>query len=607
MRDATPRVPSGYYSHGAKGVVGGAGRRRGAAATAQGRLGARIRGWKMGNAGNMLGFGLMRLPEKKGVVGGAGRRRGAAATAQGRLGARIRGWKMGNAGNMLGFGLMRLPENEIDGEKAIDIEQVKDMVDAFMRAGFTYFDTAFGYHGGRSEVVAKEALVDRYPRESFQLATKLPAWMAKDADEAKRMFDVSLERTGAGYFDYYLLHNLGEDRTKLFDDFGLWDFAYDLRERGLVRKLGFSIHDKADALEALLHNLGEDRTKLFDDFGLWDFAYDLRERGLVRKLGFSIHDKADALEAVLAAHPDVDFVQLQINYADWESPKIESRKCYEVARAREVPVIVMEPIKGGSLVRVDFVQLQINYADWESPKIESRKCYEVARAREVPVIVMEPIKGGSLVRLSDEARTPLAAADPAQSAASWALRFAASLPGVERVLSGMSTAQQMRENIDIMRDFAPMTSADLEVIEQVRAVLEREQRIPCTDCGYCLTQQMRENIDIMRDFAPMTSADLEVIEQVRAVLEREQRIPCTDCGYCLKGCPSGVRIPVILESLNIYALYDDLYRANENYEWNASTGPASACIGCGACEDVCPQHIEIVGHLEKAKELFDGE
>ena len=173
---------------------------------------------------------------------------------------------------------------------------------------------------------------------------------------------------------------------------------------------------------------------------------------------------------------------------------------------------------------------------------------------------MEPIKGGSLVRLSDEARTPLAAADPAQSAASWALRFAASLPGVERVLSGMSTAQQMRENIDIMRDFAPMTSADLEVIEQVRAVLEREQRIPCTDCG-----------------------------------------------YCLKGCPSGVRIPVILESLNIYALYDDLYRANENYEWNASTGPASACIGCGACEDVCPQHIEIVGHLEKAKELFDGE
>lgn len=400
------------------------------------------------------------------MVGGAGRRRGAAATAQGHLDARIRGWKMGNAGNMLGFGLMRLPENEIDGEKVIDIEQVKDMVDAFMRAGFTYFDTAFGYHGGRSEVAAKEALVDRYPRESFQLATKLPAWMAKDADDAKRMFDISLERTGAGYFDYYLLHNLGEDRTKLFDDFGLWDFAYDLRERGLVRKLGFSIHDKADALEA-----------------------------------------------VLAAHPDVDFVQLQINYADWESPKIESRKCYEVARAREVPVIVMEPIKGGSLVR-----------------------------------------------LSDEARTPLAAADPAQSAASWALRFAASLPGVERVLSGMST-----------------------------------------------TQQMRENIDVMRDFAPMSSTDLEVIEQVRAVLDREQRIPCTDCGYCLKGCPSGVRIPVILESLNIYALYDDLYRANENYEWNASTGPASACIGCGACEDVCPQHIEIVGHLEKAKELFDGE
>ncbi len=212
---------------------------------------------------------------------------------------------MGNAGNMLGFGLMRLPENEIDGEKVVDIEQVKDMVDAFMRAGFTYFDTAFGYHGGRSEVAAKEALVDRYRARASSWRRSFPRGWRKTPMRRSACSTSRSNGRGAGYFDCYLLHNLGEDRTKLFDDFGLWDFAYDLRERGLARKLGFSIHDKADALEA-----------------------------------------------VLAAHPDVDFVQLQINYADWESPKIESRKCYEVARAREVPVIVMEPIKGGSLVRL---------------------------------------------------------------------------------------------------------------------------------------------------------------------------------------------------------------------------------------------------------------
>ena len=195
----------------------------------------------------------------------------------------------------LGFGFMRLPEVEgAGGSKEIDLDTLAGMVDTFMDGGFTYFDTARGYHGGRSEAALKAAVVDRYPRESFQVATKLPAWMAEDASSARAMFDTSLEQTGAGYFDFFLLHNLGEDRTHLFDDWGLWDY--------LAEK---------------------------------------KREGLVRNLGFSIHDKADALEAVLDAHPEVDFVQLQVNYADWESETVESRKCYEAARARNLPVVVM--------------------------------------------------------------------------------------------------------------------------------------------------------------------------------------------------------------------------------------------------------------------------
>lgn len=365
----------------------------------------------------------------------------------------------------LGFGFMRLPQVEgADGQKVIDIEQVKEMVDLFMEAGFTYFDTARGYHGGKSEAALREALVERYPRESFTVATKLPAWLAKDADDARAMFDTSLRETGAGYFDFFLLHNLGEERTQLFDDFGLWDF---LREK--------------------------------------------KDAGLIRNLGFSIHDKADELERILQAHPEVDFVQLQINYADWESETIESRKIYEVARAHGLPVVVMEPIKGGSLVK-----------------------------------------------LPDAAVEVLRATNPDEPLPSWALRFAASLPGVLTVLSGMSTVDQVRENVQIMSGFAPLSDVERETLARVRAILDG---IPT--------------------------------------------VPCTDCRYCLKNCPQGVRIPAALASLNILELYHDEHRAQENYDWNASDGPASSCIGCGACESVCPQHIAIVKELARAAELFE--
>ncbi|WP_139653545.1 aldo/keto reductase [Raoultibacter phocaeensis] len=364
----------------------------------------------------------------------------------------------------LGFGFMRLPLTEADGAEVIDIEQVKRMVDAFMDAGFTYFDTARGYHGGASEAALKQALVERYPRESFQVATKLPAWMAKDADEARSMFATSLEQSGAGYFDFYLLHNLGENRTALFDDYGLWDFARSQKEAGLIRNLGFSFHDKADEFER-----------------------------------------------VLEAHPEVDFVQLQINYADWESESIESRKCYEIARAHGLPVVVMEPIKGGSLVKLpDTVASILHEADRDAPL------------------------------------------------ASWALRFAASLEGIVCVLSGMSTLEQVEENVAVMKRFGPLDAKEHAAIVRAREAL---------------------------DALPV--------------------IPCTDCRYCLKGCPEGVRIPVALASLNMLIAYGDEYRAQENYDWNAEGGEASKCIECGACEEVCPQHIAIIDELKKAAAKFE--
>ncbi len=364
----------------------------------------------------------------------------------------------------LGFGFMRLPEIEReDGSKEIDIEAVKGLVDAFMASGFTYFDTARGYHGCKSEGALRQALVERYPRESFTVATKLPAWMAKSADEARAMFDESLRECGVEYFDYYLLHNLGEHLTDMFEDMDLWNFALQKKEEGLIRHFGFSFHDNADALAE-----------------------------------------------VLRRHPEVDFVQLQINYVDWDSENVQSRRCYEVAREFGKPVVVMEPVKGGSLVRL-------------------------------------PRTVGDVLR----------EADPAQPLASWALRFAASLPGVITVLSGMNDLVQVQENVR------------------------------CLSGGKVLSQD-----------------ELACVMHARDVLASLPGVPCTDCRYCLKGCPAGVRIPTIMQSLNILDQIGDEYRAKENYFWNAGNS-ASKCIACGACEEVCPQKLPIIENLARAAELFE--
>ena len=286
----------------------------------------------------------------------------------------------------LGFGLMRLPKVD----DVIDVEQTKEMVDLFLQSGFTYFDTAWAYAG--SEDAIRQALVERYPRESFQLATKNAAWInCKTKEEAYAQFDTSLKQTGAGYFDFYLLHNLGEARTEYFDRFDMWNWVQEKKKAGLIKHVGFSFHSTPEELEAILN-----------------------------------------------AHPEAEFVQLQINYADWNNPAVQSRKCYEVARKHGKPVIIMEPVKGGMLA---------------TP----------------PESVAKILKD----------------AEPDSSVASWAIRFAASLEGVITVLSGMSNVEQMKDNLSYMKDFKGLTEDQEKVLKEAQEELNRIPLIPCTTCNYC--------------------------------------------------------------------------------------------------------------------------
>ena len=350
----------------------------------------------------------------------------------------------------LGFGLMRLPKLS-DGK--IDIEQTKQMVDLFMDAGLTYFDTAYVYDGGESEKAAKAALVDRYPRESYTLCTKLCAWMgANDEESAKQQFYTSLERTGAGYFDYYLLHALQRSNYKLYDEYHIWDFVKEQKAKGLIRHYGFSFHADPELLEELLTD-----------------------------------------------HPDVDFVQLQINYADWENPGVASRECWEIARRHGKSIVIMEPVKGGALA--------------------------------------DPVEGVQQL---------LKSADPNASFASWAIRYAASLEGIITVLSGMSDLDQMNDNISYMKDFKPLSEAEQAVILRAQSVLSGDKSIPCTACHYC-TDGCPMNIPIPEIFSVANrqrgnEAFRGKREYTIATEGHGKASECIECGQCENACPQQINV-----------------------------------------------------------------
>ena len=348
----------------------------------------------------------------------------------------------------LGFGLMRLPKKGV----AKDIEQFKTMVDMFLDAGFTYFDTAYVYTG--SEAATKKALVDRYPRDAYTLCSKLNAHMLSPTERAaKRQLSTSLKRTGAEYFDYYLLHVLMKKNYQKYEDYHIWDFVKEKKAKGLIKHFGFSFHSGPELLDQ-----------------------------------------------ILTEHPEVDLVQLQINYEDWENPKEHARENYEVARKHGKSIVVMEPVKGGSLA---------------DPPEEVKKLFK--------------------------------AYAPDMSYASWAIRFCASLDGVITVLSGMSNVEQMADNISFMKDFKPLNEEEQEIIRKAQRIIGNSKTVPCTACHYC-TGGCPVGIDIPGIFSAMNKQlgngqmDEARAAYFEAAPEGRRASDCIGCGQCESACPQSLKI-----------------------------------------------------------------
>lgn len=361
----------------------------------------------------------------------------------------------------LGFGLMRLPRKD----DQLDYEKVCELVDKFIARGFTYFDTAFVYEG--SEDIFRRTIAQRYPRSAYQIADKLPSWHIKSKDDAPVIFNSSLNRCNLDYFDYYLLHSLQNSNAHIYDSNDCWDFCQEMKKQGKIKNFGFSFHGTPDLLEKTLRS-----------------------------------------------HPEVDFVQLQINYLDWESDTVFSRKNYEICRQFGKKIIVMEPVKGGILA-------------------------------DVPDLAAETLRK----------------IDHNCSISSFALRFAASLDGVMMVLSGMSTIEQVEDNINTFDKFIPLNDDEIKIILQASEIIKTSPAISCTACK-----------------------------------------------YCVENCPKSISIP------DVFGAYNNMYRsgiwsAKEQYKKlidDNVSAPALECISCKKCESVCPQHLPVSEHLEKIAKIFDN-
>ncbi|MBZ3935206.1 aldo/keto reductase [Methanimicrococcus blatticola] len=365
----------------------------------------------------------------------------------------------------LGFGLMRLPQKDENDYSNIDMEQTIKMADYFLEKGFTHFDTGYPYHNGNSETAFREGVVKRHPRGAFTISDKLPTWMITSNDDCQKYFDEQLERCGVDYFDLYFLHNLGEK-------------SY------------------------------EDSLK----YGGFDFMRKMKTEGKAKTIGFSYHDKADVLDKILTEQPDMDYVLLQINYADWETETIESRKCYEAATKHGVSVIVMEPLKGGSLVTVP---------------AEVEKLFKDAR--------------------------------PEMSVASWAIRFAASLENVVCVLSGMSNMEQMEDNIRYMENFEPLNAEEQEIIAKASEMIKEAFAIPCTACNYCI-DDCPKNIPIPKYFSLYNNQDQfgllppHFAYYTNLIADHGKASDCISCKKCESHCPQHIRIAEEMEKVT--AVFD---------------------------------------------------
>ncbi len=351
----------------------------------------------------------------------------------------------------LGFGFLRLPRTNMDDDTSMDWELLNQMVDTFLAQGGNYFDTAYTYLNGMSEEALRKTLVERHPRESFRIADKLPGYKVEKPEDCEAFFQVQLQRCGVEWFDLYMLHWLNPEN--------------------------YAIAEK------------------FDEFG---FLQQLKDRGLAKKIGFSYHGDAALLEQILTAHPEVDIVQLQINYLDWLDPAIEAKACYDVA---------------------------------------------VHHGKEV--VVMEPVKGGTLANLPEEAQTLLTAYAPTESAASWAIRFVQSLEQVSVVLSGMNTMEQIHDNL---RDMPVMNEEEYAILDKVRAILNRSIAIPCTACRYCVPHCPNE-IAISDYFSIYNSYSRHPEEdwKMRPVYENIAKThgkasACVACGMCEAHCPQRIKI-----------------------------------------------------------------
>lgn len=356
----------------------------------------------------------------------------------------------------LGFGMMRLPLTDKNDASSIDIEQTKRMVDAFIAGGFTYFDTAWMYCSHKSEDAVKTALVDRHPRDSFTLATKLHAGYIETKEDRDRIFNEQLRKTGAGYFDYYLIHDVNRGD-----------------------------YDKYLRLEC------------------FEWLREKKKAGLVKNIGFSFHDGADFLEKVLNEQKGFDFVQLQINYLDWDSDGVQSRKCYECATAHGLPVVVMEPVKGGTLAKVP-----------------------------------------------EAAEKMFRAHAPDMSVPSWAIRFAAGLDNVMMVLSGMSNMEQLEDNMSYMSDPVPLDSEEQAIVRSAVNIINGSVAVPCTGCAYCV-EGCPMNIPIPKYFS-LYNADLQETDEKgwkpqgeyydNLTKDHGKAGDCIGCGQCEGICPQHLHI-----------------------------------------------------------------